>query len=55
MTDQNDPNAPLEDVQPVPATPVSGEGEQPPADWGENGEGNDAEDVSMPQEAQRGD
>lgn len=56
MSDENeDPAAPLEDVTPLDVEPVPGDGEQPPSEWGEQGEGGDSEDATSEAVPQDGD
>lgn len=41
QVDREDPNAPLEQIGPVEVTEVDEDGEQPPKEWGQQGEGSD--------------
>jgi hypothetical protein len=58
MADQDDPETPLEQLNPVPLDEVNEGGPQPPDEWGEDGQGGDSDDPDadeVPQEVTDGD
>lgn len=49
--DREAPDTPLEQVAPVEVTEVDGDGEQPPPEWGRQGDGADDPQPEQPKDA----
>lgn len=54
QADQNDPNTPLEELNPVPLEESDEPGAAPPKEWGEKGQGEDGEDPNSEEVPQDG-